>query len=474
MSSSPPKATFGGMLAYSVMLSIGPGALALSRESMGVGLVVVAATTLYTGFAMGWSMQAFVRVKEAVDGEDRNIVTSQDLGYLLAGKMGRRAAEVSVVGFQFLVLCVYFEISSATLSKIFPGFGSDAVFAVIFFVPFCILCCVQYLKDLGAVAKVSAFAYCAGWGITLTYCVIRLGNGHRHNLALGPSTRRGDKWSQPLNLYEALIYSFEGLPPTLPQIIDTLRHREEAPLLVTVSITVITGVYFMTNFLGLLAFRRPDNPLTFSLLDSYGRTAIPMAVNFVVVLAVFLKYPLQFFPMITLLERNLGFGPGGNLAHLDEDPTDGCSLIFHSGGTFHQRWRTKKPATVSKNESSEAQPLLHSDGEVEESSFDVFIDARDTSTCLGVVLFRSTIVALTALIAILVSNLDNLIEVAGAVFAPILAFLFPLAAEILLIDSGDIPRSSIHRFISVAVLVCSLFLSVFGIAGLFRDADIWV
>jgi len=207
---------------------------------------------------------------------------------------------------------------------------------------------------------------------------------------------------------------------------------------------VVGAVYFLTLLLGLLAFQNPQSPITFNLIDSYGRTFLPVFINLLLVVAVFFKYPLQFFPMISLLERNVGFGPGSRMEAVTN--------------------------THSDNETPpEARPLVtsHREKNNEDETFDVFVGrGRDT---LRVVLFRCAIVALTALFALLVGSLDILIEIAGAIFAPLLAFVFPLTAELILVESGHIQRSPLQRLTSTILLLLSITLALLAIIALGFD-----
>mmetsp|Transcript_24920 Transcript_24920/g.80651 ORF Transcript_24920/g.80651 Transcript_24920/m.80651 type:complete len:450 (+) Transcript_24920:1036-2385(+) len=441
----PPKASFARLLAYTVMLSLGPGSLALSRAAVDVGVVVTFLATMFTGLALAWSMLAFIRVKDALD-PIRKIVTYQDLGSQFASS-GRAVAEAGVVGFQFLVLCVY----AVLIGQIIGVYSlSNGIWLALAFVPLCVACCVQHLRDLGAVAQLTAVSYVALWLATLTYCAARLFRGssvgaRAHNTSVLPTAG----WTKPVHLYETLLYAFEGLPAALPQVVDTLVDRTRAADLVSRSVVIVTAVYVVTEYAGLFAFRRPRASLTYNLLDTLGEDALlPMSVNLVLVLTVFLKFPLQLFPMISILERKLGIGPGGQLD--DDDTDDDLDDNAHK-------------------EKKEQEPLLPNSAAGRSRSA-VFVDARDSGECLRVVLLRSTVVAATLLVALLVDDLGFLIQVAGAVFAPLLAFILPLTAELVLIDTGDIRRTHPERLVSAALLVVATVLAILSAVAIVYDA----
>jgi len=72
----------------------------------------------------------------------------------------------------------------------------------------------------------------------------------------------------------------------------------------------------------------------------------------------------------------------------------------------------------------------------------------------------STIIALTL-------SLTLLIEIAGALFAPILAFFVPNYLDLKLAYSGSHTSSKFDVAISISILVISFSLSISGIISLF-------
>ena len=98
------------------------------------------------------------------------------------------------------------------------------------------------------------------------------------------------------------------------QVANVLAEKERTADLVLASMGTVFAIASTTGVLGALAFRNPQNPITVSLIEENGRGFGPIAVNVIIALVQFVRYPMQLFPITSLLERNLGFGPGSLLS----------------------------------------------------------------------------------------------------------------------------------------------------------------
>ncbi|KAJ8608809.1 hypothetical protein CTAYLR_009352 [Chrysophaeum taylorii] len=408
-----PKASFHSMFAFALMMSIGAGVLSLPQNVSRTGVCASLVLSLYVGFAVLWCMQLMLRAKTVCEEHGVRIATYQDLGtILLGGEAGRRVVELSVCGFQLGVLCVYFDFIATCLVVLFPTVFVGArrvAWMAVFYVPICAACCLRYLRDLGFVAEVAISSYVIGWCIIVIICAVRVGNMGFENTRLEP---KHTEWSV-VGLFGALCYSFEGVPASLCQMVDTLEERPRAAELITVSILAILGVYVFTEYVGAFAFVRPGDPLSLSLVEHYGLTFPSISLNLLIVFAVFLKYPLQFFPMITIFERNMNFGPGARLRANTASAPKAIEV---------------KPSNYSRVEqgvSDDNTPLLRAKLQEEEEEEDDTIWISRSDGGVYVVMLRSAIVALTAVVALVVPNLTDLIDLVGVLFAPVLAIVFP-------------------------------------------------
>ena len=163
-----PKASFTQMFLMAVKLSIGAGALALPATLHACGVVEAIVLFLCMGGAVRWCMHAMLRAKDYCASRGVRVDAYPDLGSeLIGGEVGRRGIEVSIVGFQLGVCCVYLEFAAELLSDVLPNRGrSDArgrAQWVVFLVPLVSApCCLRHLRDLGDVAKVAtAFFFAA-------------------------------------------------------------------------------------------------------------------------------------------------------------------------------------------------------------------------------------------------------------------------------------------------------------------------
>jgi len=403
-----PKASFRSMLAASVMMSIGAGVLALPQHVARTGVVAALAMSCYVGLGIWWCMLLMLRAKVACEERGIRIATYQDLGtQLLGGEVGRRAVEVAVCGFQFGVLCVFQAFLPSTLRAVFPGCFAGArrlAWMIVLNPLWLALCCLRYLRDLGDVAQLAATLYAVGWALVVGFCLARVASRGVENTHLAP---KHTGWSV-VSIFAALSYSFEGVPAALCQIVDTLDDRSRARELVSLSLLAILGIYTLTEFLGAFAFDRPDDPLTLSLVADAGvPTAAAAAINLAVALAVFLKYALMFFPLVTILERNLGVGPGARLRHLDAKPAVEAPLI-----------------------ADDDKPPPPQDAALIDDDAIIWVCSSTRDGGPAVLALRASLVLLSALVAFLVDDLTVLIDLVGILFAPLLAMIFPIAFDI--------------------------------------------
>ncbi|KAK7248276.1 amino acid transmembrane transporter [Aureococcus anophagefferens] len=524
-----PKASFTQMFLMAVKLSIGAGALALPATLHACGVVEAIVLFLCMGGAVRWCMHAMLRAKDYCASRGVRVDAYPDLGSeLIGGEVGRRGIEVSIVGFQLGVCCVYLEFAAELLSDVLPNRGrSDArgrAQWVVFLVPLVSApCCLRHLRDLGDVAKVAtAFffaAWAAGWAATLGVCVARISGGGPRDVDPGPrsefsivaafatlcysfegipsTTRRGHRIDvAPLELGHIEVASadvwttrssaprragrsastpsrarasksgrgFESGPGTLVQMANALSEPKRADELVRSAVTAVLAVYVVTAFLGGYAFDKPRNPLTLSVLD-HEPGPPAVAVNVLVCVAVVLTYPLQFYPAIVALERIAGVGPGARAPH-------------------GKRAKRRRPSGGGPDESdesddddadAEAAALLeggrpvsaaadYGSSRLGDPDASVFITRADGG--FPAVAFRLFFVAGTALVAVLVSDLTRLINLVGIIFAPMLAFIFPALCDLVAAHRSpdDYKREPWELAVSACILVGASAASFVGTA----------
>lgn len=350
-----PKASFRSMLALLLMTGFGPGMLSLPLNVSRAGILPSLGVSLLVGASMVWTMLLLTRCKARCEKEGIRIVTYQDFGSELLGS--RRLVEVTICLYQFGVLCVYFSF----MSTILDSFVSTEWIPILY-VPVAVMCCLKQLRDLGYLSTVTLTIFCLSWLVTMSVCLGRLRD------------RTQSKGWAVVSVYAAWCYSFEGLPALVPQTVDTLEAPQRAAELMTKATLCISVVYCITEVLGSCAFTHPEDPITLSL------GGFLYYVNLLLVLAVFAKYPLLFFPAISIIERNLGFGPGASLDQVVNKDTSVC------------------------------------------------ISAADGG--VRAICFRAFLILLTAVVAFLVADLTLLINLTGIVFAPLNAFIFPCIMDI--------------------------------------------
>lgn len=440
-----PKASFRAMLAYALMMSIGAGVLSLPQQVARTGVVAALVVAVYVGLGILWCMLLMLRTKTRCEARGIRIATYQDFGStLLGGDVGRRFVEIAVCLFQFGVMAVYCSFIPSTLSSVFPNvFGGARRFMwlVVFYPAFCVLCSLRYLRELGGVAQAATAAYCVGWVLVVAYCVMRVYQQGAENTRLWPK----HSGLCVAGFFGAQVYSFEGIPAALCQMIDTLDQRERAGELITIAMLLILAMYVFTQYVGAFAFARPSDPLTVSLAEHSGSTSgVAIAVNLCVVVAVFLKYPLQFFPMISIIERNLNFGPGARLRG-----SDGYSRAGDTAGE-----------PLIKKASAEDSVLDGDDT--------IWISQKDSGNAAAVVAFRSLLILLSVVVAYVVDDLTEMINLVGILFAPLLAIILPCVFDIVAARKLGPPEPLLARR---EALITHFMLATGSVAWIFGSAQ---
>ena len=231
---------------------------------------------------------------------------------------------------------------------------------------------------------------------------------------------------------------------------NALSEPKRADELVRSAVTAVLAVYVVTAFLGGYAFDKPRNPLTLSVLDHEpGPPAV--AVNVLVCVAVVLTYPLQFYAAVSLLERVIGFGPGATQAR------DAEVALGRSGSSGQLRSRADerpllladRPATIG---GAPPEP---------EAAASVWITAEDGGWAS--VALRCALVAVTALVAVVVPSLSDLIDIIGAFLAPWLALTIPALLDLCAgLSMKAYPMTPVDVSVASFVLTTSFILAICG------------
>ena len=127
-----------------------------------------------------------------------------------------------------------------------------------------------------------------------------------------------------------------GYRPRLCQMSNALAEPERAPELVTTSLVGLAVIFTATGYVCNFAYQDPANPITVSLIDEFGISGLPAAANWLVVISVALKFPMQFFPMAQQLEHALEID-----RYVCKRDDEGISKVTAFGANIHRRarWR---------------------------------------------------------------------------------------------------------------------------------------
>ena len=209
-------------------------------------------------------------------------------------------------------------------------------------------------------------------------------------------------------------------------------------------------IFTTVAFLGALAFTDPSDPLTESVYDAYGGV-LPTLLNVFVLVSVAMTYPLQFYAAVSLLERVIGFGPGATQAR------DAEVALGRSGSSGQLRSRADerpllladRPATIG---GAPPEP---------KAAASVWITAEDGGWAS--VALRCALVAVTALVAIVVPSLSDLIDIIGALLAPWLALTIPALLDLCAgLSMKAYPMTPVDVSVASFVLTTSFILAICG------------
>ena len=252
------------------------------------------------------------------------------------------------------------------------------------------------------------------------------------------------------------------MPSCLCQIENTLvGGRVAMKQLLTYVLATVFFIFGTIAFLGAMAFTDPADPLPESVYDAYGGV-FPTLLNVFVLVSVAMTYPLQFYSAVSLLERVLDFGPGATQAR----------TAALSSPRRHHGAGALPPRSSSSSSFHEDGPLL---GEIDsrpsimgrvEPDVDAGVDSiwiTKADGGAGAVALRAALVAFTAVVAVVVPSLSDLIDIVGALLAPWLALTIPALLDLCAgLSMKAYPMTPVDVTVASFVLTTSFILAICG------------
>ena len=308
----------------------GPGCLSLSFACSRAGLGMAPLVLLVLQSCCVYNMHLLVTLKQRAP--HKGARSYGDLGNFVFGPRGRVLVNTFVSIQQLGICCVYFQFVSSNLAAVLVNLGIDSVVTrlrrtqlmLAFFFIFAPLSLIRSWKTLAPLSLVANVCIFSGIGIALTYILPAfalvvewlLGGESARLVPLEESLVPSGAVQHGLPLlFGAVIYSFELVCAVLP-IENTMRRPEKVRAVINSSMACYCGLMYVVALLPVVAFGRiREGSLTAELgwrfTEQSDRVMI-VGMNLAVTLAVILTFPVQFYPVIEVIEKALHLA-GGDL-----------------------------------------------------------------------------------------------------------------------------------------------------------------
>ena len=284
----------------------------------------------------------------------------------------------------------------------------------------------------------------------------------------------------------AILYSYEGICLVLPieASFAEQKFRENTPYSVVMAqfsvlfwsaMTTAAVVFAIVSVLSVLVFGNVTNgSITAFLLQQYNahdasvswfEIYILHASNIVVSLAILITYPLQLFPALELIHKELFQNDSAN-----GSPMSSLQAIrsrYNPIGDTDAVGCSIQPTSTFENEGlvreTSRQPSIQTEVNTSGTSFEMVQSTSDTIPLKP----RLYCVGLTYLIALLVPNVESLISLAGALSGSTTGLILPPVLHLVFCKQRGIHGWMRIRDISLTVI--GLFFLLVGTAASIHD-----
>ncbi len=247
----------------------------------------------------------------------KNIDTYSHVGYLVCGKVGKRAVESSIMFAQVGFCCVYISFIGNSLSTALAPYIDDPdddydgpwplwaymVATIPIIAPLTLIRHLKHFAIPNLVANVFVLI-CIMYILLQAALLLSHGKGGKH----ADWTCSGEKDSACLwlNRHEyatflgSSVYVFEGITMIIP-VQNSMKSPERLPRMVTGvvgSVTLLFGLFGALNF---YAYASQTNPIILNNLPHAPRLACTIMFDIVAIL----MFPLMSFPAARIIEKRL-------------------------------------------------------------------------------------------------------------------------------------------------------------------------
>lgn len=388
----------------------------LSSHSSGSSLTSVDCN----GMNGGEELEAFVQQKPSGGGGDsdakdngrahgtHDVITYSDVAFAAWGPMGRLVVDSSLICAQVGFCCGYLIFITENLSAFIPSVPKGQWLLLI-------LPPLFFLTLIPDLSRLAVFSLLAQVSNLLAFAVVYWFDFEHLHLAQAATRKEVSLDGFPF-FFCAAVYCFEGAGMILSLEQSVPAHRRHLfKKYFICTIGCITSLYISFGASGYLSFgpeTRDIITLNLSSEDSSGFIDFAVLVKLFLCISLFFSYPIMLFPVTRMLQRKY--------AAMKDLPTT---------------------ASPSKMPTTRMFPLL----------------------------VRFSLVTVSGLVVCIIPNFSDLMNIIGAVFGTILAFIMPALCHYSLFRRG-IKQADLVMDVMLIVVGClGCFLGV--IEALVGDAD---
>lgn len=474
----------------------GPGCLSLAFAASRAGWLLSPVLIIVLQVCCVYNMWLLVKLKQRF--EPAGARSYADVAFHVYGPRCRQLVDAFVSLQQLGICCVYFGFVASNIDAVLINFGLEAsetrwtlvrLMIAGYFV-LAPLALIRHWKKLAPLSFVANICILSGIAVVLVFTLDSLAKrGAATNLQKIPEGAYSH--GLPL-LYGTVIYSFELVCNVLP-IENNLQDRSRMSEVLFAAMGAYCAVMLVVALLPVVAFGTiTEGSLTAELgrrfTDDDNRPWIVL-MNLLVTTAVVLTYPVQFYPVIEVIERACGVGAGEGSASKQREtgssssPSGGLSddMLAHLLNSVPDVQGPAGADQRSLGSAGQRRPAPRMRGSLQESSAGSQASRSSGTASHRAVLWRRIlirfgVVACTLLVAAAVPKLGLVISLFGSFNAPLLAMIMPSLMAIKCSNgavdgvAGTIGAGTVvHCVIIVLGLVGAAAGSVNAIVAIVRD-----
>ncbi len=417
----------------------GPGCLSLAFAASRAGWVLSPVLIIVLQMCCVYNMWLLVQLKQRFEGVGAR--SYADVAFHVFGPRCRQLVDAFVSLQQLGICCVYFGFVASNIDAVLINFGFEATetrwtlvrLMIAGYFVLAPLALIRHWKKLAPLSVVANVCILSGIAVVLVFTADSLAKrGAAKDLESIPE----GAYSHGLSLlYGTVIYSFELVCNVLP-IENTLQDRTRMSEVLFVAMSAYCVVMLVVALLPVVAFGTiTEGSLTAELGHRFKNDddrPWVVLMNLLVTVAVVLTYPVQFYPVIEVIERTCGVGAGEGSASKQR----GMGSISRSSAGLSDDMLADLLSSVPERQvntiqhtlgsAGQRQPAPRMRGSVQESAAEGEGSAASHGTVLCKrILIRFGVVACTLLVAAAVPKLGLVISLFGSFNAPLLAMILP-------------------------------------------------